>query len=156
MPSSSPQLLIIPGSYISALAYYDVRDIIRKAHPELPEALVYDLPSASSGPPLPAPNLYDDGALFAEKITELADQDVDIVLFAHSYGGVVAREALKGLSKAERSSLGKRGGVIHVIYLSPIICEPGKAAVDTFAHIPYDHFEIIDEVSINEPGCALR
>lgn len=153
MSENTPQLLIIPGSYISALAYYDLRDVIRKARPELPEALVYDLPSASSGPPLPAPTLDDDGAFFAEKIIQLADQGIDVVLLGHSYGGLVAREALKGLSKTERASQGKAGGVVHTIYISPIICEPGQTTMDTLAGITYDHFDVFDEVSLAE-SCA--
>lgn len=147
MSAPIPQVLIIPGSYISALAYYDVRDALRKAHPEWPEALVYDIPSASSGPPLSAPTLYDDAAFFAEKITEIADTGADVVLFGHSYGGLVAREALKGLSKVERNSKGKSGGVVHVIYVSPLICEPGQTTMDAIADMTYDHFDVFDEVS---------
>lgn len=146
---AGPQILIIPGSYTSALAYYDIRDEIRRAHPELPEGLVYDLPSASSGPPLPPPTLYDDGALFAGKITELADQGIDIVLLAHSYGGLAAREALKGLSKEERASKGKKGGVIRVIYLSAVICEPGQTSSDVLSNMKFDFLDPFDEVTIS-------
>lgn len=153
--SSSPQLLIVPGSYTSALAYISIRDHLRKSHPSLPEALIYDLPTASSGPPLPPPTLYDDGAFFAEKITELADQGVDVVLFAHSYGGVVAREAMKGLSKGEREKQGKKGGVIKVIYLSSVICEPGEACAEVLKDVTFDFLDPFDEVRIYLLECFV-
>lgn len=144
--TSPPQLLIVPGSYTSALAYISIRDHLRKSHPSLPEAIIYDLPTASSGPPLPPPTLYDDAAFFAEKITELVDQGVDVVLFAHSYGGVVAREAMKGVSKAERESQGKSGGVAKVIYLSSVICEPGETCAEVLKDVTFDFLDPFDEV----------
>lgn len=145
--SSKPQILIIPGSYIAAPSYQPLADIISTNHPTLSPPLIYDLPSASSGPPNPAPTLPDDASFFASKITQLADQGLDIILVAHSYGGLVAREALKGLSKAEREMKGRPGGVIHVVHISPVVCEVGQSTVDLIKGIEYDHIELVDEVS---------
>lgn len=131
-------LLIVPGSYCPSLAYYDFRDFVKQTNPHLQDVIVHDLPSASSGPPLPPPTLYDDGAFFAERIVELADRGFEIILLAHSYGGFVAREAVKGLSRKERTQQNRPGGVIQVIYVSALIPTPGQTVGDACAGIVFD------------------
>jgi hypothetical protein len=143
-----PQLLIIPGGCTSALAYHDIRDNIRKTHPEIPEAVTYDLPSASVGPPLPPPSLYEDAVFFAGKIREIADQGMDVVLFTHSYGGMATREALRGLSKEERLSQGKKGGVVRVIYSSAIIVEDGQSSFDASIGLVNDFVDVFHKVYV--------
>ena len=144
---SLPTVVIVPGSYTSSLSYYDLIKHIQYLYPTLPEPLVYDLPSASSGPPLPPPTLYDDGNYFAARISELADTGADIVLFAHSYGGAVAREAVKGFSKEERTTQGKKGGVVRMIYLSAVIPPPGQSLSDVASDLKFDFLEPVQEVS---------
>lgn len=144
---SPPTLLIVPGSYSPCLAYYDLVKHIQRLHPALPEPLVYDLPSASSGPPLPPPTLYDDSAYFAEKISQLADTGTDIVLFAHSYGGAVAREAVKGFSKEERAKQGKKGGVVKLVYLSAVIPAPGQSLHDACSSLDFSFLRPVEEIS---------
>lgn len=150
---SLPTLLIVPGSYSSSLVYYDLIKHIQRLYPTVPEPLVYDLPSASSGPPLPPPTLYDDGAYFAARIFELADTGADIVLFAHSYGGAVAREAVKGHSKEERTRQGKKGGVIRLIYLSAVIPPPGQSLSEVASDLKFDILEPVQEVSKHISFC---
>ena len=47
----------------------------------------------------------------------LLDDGKEVVVFVHSYGGVVGGQAAAGLSKSARSAAGKPGGVIGLVYL---------------------------------------
>lgn len=154
---SSPTLVIVPGSYSSSLSYYDWIKHIQRLYPTLPEPLVYDLRSASSGPPLPPPTMYDDANYFAEKISEIADAGTDIVLFAHSYGGVVAREAVKGHSKEERAMQGRKGGVVRLVYLSAVIPAPGQSLSEIASDLEFDFLQPVEEVSnlSQAPSCTF-
>ncbi len=91
------------------------------------EAFVYDLPSASRKPPQEAATLADDAELFNRQATLLADQGKEVVLLPHSYGGLVASECVKGLSKAEREAAGKRGCVSKVVFLTSVVPPVGES-----------------------------
>lgn len=56
------------------------------------------------------------------------------MLLAHSYGGIPATEALKGVTKAEREKEGKKGGVVRIGYLTCLVAEVGQSAVNVLAN----------------------
>ena len=56
----------------------------------------------------------------------LLNDNKEVVVFVHSYGGVVGGAAAAGLSKASRSSEGKKGGVIGLLYLVGNIVGEGQ------------------------------
>ncbi|KAF2877482.1 Alpha/Beta hydrolase protein [Massariosphaeria phaeospora] len=78
--------------------------------------------------PGPLPNLADDTAMLSALITKLADEDKDILLLAHSYGGTPASESIKGLSKAEREKAGKKGGVVRLGFMTSLVPPIGVTA----------------------------
>jgi hypothetical protein len=47
----------------------------------------------------------------------LLEEGKDVIVFVHSYGGVVGGAAAAGLSKSARSVEGKPGGVVGLLYL---------------------------------------
>ena len=54
-------------------------------------------------------------------------QHKDIIVFVHSYGGVVGEAAAAGLSKVARTSRNEAGGIIGLMYLAGnIVAEGGK------------------------------
>lgn len=54
----------------------------------------------------------------------LLNDSKDIIVFAHSYGGVVGGAAAASLSRLTRLSEGKQGGIIGLLYLvGNIVCE---------------------------------
>ena len=85
------------------------------------------------------PDMYDDAAFVAKEIEKHADQGKDIILLAHSYGGIPATESVKGFSKAERAKQGKAGGVAEIAYMTCLVAEEGKTAVDVLAAMPDDN-----------------
>lgn len=71
--------------------------------------------------------MYDDAALIASEVEKFADQGKDVVILAHSYGGVPMTESVKGLSKKERAAAGKKGGIVRLGYMTALVPEVGLA-----------------------------
>lgn len=79
------------------------------------EVVFASLPSLGwSGAPL-VPTMEDDAACIRSLVMKLLDKRKDVILAAHSYGGIPATEAAKGLTCSfERSAC--RFGVYNVLY----------------------------------------
>jgi alpha-beta hydrolase superfamily lysophospholipase len=95
--TTKPTLLFVPGSFSPARLYNDTIATITAAGYEVQ---AYDLPSTSTTLDKPAANMYDDADFFRSKAQAILECGQDVVLVSHSYGGVVASEALKGLCTA--------------------------------------------------------
>jgi pimeloyl-ACP methyl ester carboxylesterase len=54
------------------------------------------------------------------------EQHKDVIIFTHSYGGVVGGAAAAGLSKVTRISRNQKGGVIGLVYLVGNIVSEGE------------------------------
>ena len=52
---------------------------------------------------------------------------------AHSYGGVVASQSLKGWTVKERRAAGRSGGVLGVIYVAALVLEEGQRIMDVLS-----------------------
>ncbi|KAI1322238.1 hypothetical protein F5Y16DRAFT_416236 [Xylariaceae sp. FL0255] len=63
-------------------------------------------------------------------LTPLIEQEKDVVIFMHSYGGVYGPEALQGFSKKDRAVRGQSGGVIAVIFNAAFIATKGATAIE--------------------------
>ncbi|KAL3958139.1 hypothetical protein ACCO45_008717 [Purpureocillium lilacinum] len=61
------------------------------------------------------------------KFRDMPTQARDVVLVAHSYGGIPATESTKGLSKVERQRQGKSGGLVRLAYISCLILPVGES-----------------------------
>ena len=51
-------------------------------------------------------------------------------------GGVPTSQSTKGLGKEERQRAGKKGGVVNIAYMTCLVPELGKSAVDVVAKVP--------------------
>ncbi|KAL4897645.1 Alpha/beta hydrolase fold-1 [Aspergillus ambiguus] len=86
-------------------------------------------PSIGAEPP--NKTLDDDVASLRALLTRLIeDEGKEVVVVAHSYGGVVGSSAVKGLAKADREANGQTGGVIEMVYLAAFALEQGKSLLD--------------------------
>jgi len=72
----------------------------------------------------------DDVALLHSIIDPLMDQGRQIIILGHSMGGIVITHFSIGESVAERSALGKKGGVAAVFYLTAAVVPAGKSALE--------------------------
>ncbi|KAI1753992.1 Alpha/beta hydrolase fold-1 [Xylaria castorea] len=130
---SKPYILLVTGSFAMASLYDDLVARV-KAHGYDMKAL--HLPTVGLAPGVgrdtPAPTMYDDAAFIAKEIETLADTGREIVLIAHSYGGMPATESMKGLSVQERQKQGKKGGVVRLAYKTVLLINPGHSAIEVF------------------------
>jgi hypothetical protein len=129
-----PTFLLSTGSFALPAMYEPLLNLL----PPHLTLLVPHLPTVSPGKdqsgPVPPPTMYDDAAMLRSHILRLADDEgKDVVLLGHSYGGVPATEALKGVTKAEREKEGKKGGVVRVGYLTCIVPRKGESAMEMLA-----------------------
>ncbi|KAJ7185439.1 Alpha/beta hydrolase fold-1 [Mycena filopes] len=100
MSTTKPEIIIIPGSFCP-LEYYEPVIADLRAH----GYSVHGVELETVGRRDKAPGMYDDAATIAAVASRLADEGKDVVLVPHSYGGVPACEASKGLAKSEGESL---------------------------------------------------
>lgn len=99
-------------------------------------------PSIGAEPP--TKTLADDVSSLQGVLSAFADEGRDLVVVAHSYGGVVASSAVEGLSKAARAQAGKPGGVIKVVYLAAFALDKGQSLLGMLGgnYLPWMKVEV--------------
>ncbi|KAJ4354444.1 uncharacterized protein N0V89_006181 [Didymosphaeria variabile] len=153
MPSPKPTLVLVPGSFALPEFYANVVSAVKSAGYDI--HMIHNLSTglaANEGRPEGPHSMYEDAAQIAETISKLSDEGKDIVLFAHSYGGVPATQSLKGLSKEAREKEGKKGGVVRIAYMTCIV--PAVGATAALGEVPEETRMGIDGygLEIDEQG----
>jgi hypothetical protein len=71
----------------------------------------------------------EDAECIRSELTELIDaKSKDVVVLAHSYGGMVASQAIDSdFGKKVRESHGKSGGVVRIVYMCAFIVLKGES-----------------------------
>ncbi|ETN40258.1 uncharacterized protein HMPREF1541_04534 [Cyphellophora europaea CBS 101466] len=140
--ASNPVILFVPGSFAPAKLYTTVVETIKSAGYEVE---IYDLPSASRTPPQKSADMYEDAALFRGKALDIIQSGKTVLLIAHSYGGLVASEAIKGLHTDAKTGPAVVGFVALAALLIPVgvslkagMSEP-PAYLKIEASTPYEH-----------------
>ncbi|KPI40573.1 uncharacterized protein AB675_7703 [Cyphellophora attinorum] len=117
-----PTIVWINGSFSPASFYTDVADGIRNRGYDI---VVDTLPSSARTPPEKPATMEEDAAYFHDIVERLCDEGKDVVLAMHSYGGVVGSECSRGLSKAERTAAGQRGGITQLVFVTCVVPDVG-------------------------------
>lgn len=141
---SNITILVIPGACSPAPLYHRLVANIESLSGI--KTVVYGLPSSNRLPPQEPAGLSDDGDFIGSKIKELSDAGQDVVLVPHSYGGMVASEAAKGLTKQERQDAGLLGGVISIVYLTCVVAGKGESSGELCAPLNLDWMIPLEEV----------
>jgi Alpha/beta hydrolase family len=118
-----PTILIVPGGFTLPELYSDV---ITHVASEGYSVQALHLPSVGYKTNVPG-TMQDDAAFIASEISKHANEGKDVVLIAHSYGGLPATESTKGLSKVDRQRQGNSGGLVRLAYISCIILPVGES-----------------------------
>ncbi|KAL8791948.1 MAG: hypothetical protein Q9195_005437 [Heterodermia aff. obscurata] len=141
-----PTILIVPGAWHPPSAYSELATHLESAG--FP-TLTLQLPSLNS-PTATAATCGADTDSVREKLIALIEPDgKDVLVIAHSYGGIPAGGASRGLSKTTRSQAGARGGVIGLLYMCAHVV-PGGTTVMGYLGIEYPPW-----VQINQPSEGL-
>ena len=140
---SKPTILIVPGGWHSASVYsHFAAELESLGYP----TTTTSLPSVNSKSPQTATCTEDSNALRKELLSLIETDEKDVVILAHSYGGLPAGGAAHGLSKTND----KKGGVVGLIYMSAFVVPEGTSLLDYLGgkHAPY---LVADQVSTRCP-----
>ncbi|KAK6825425.1 hypothetical protein PG987_012919 [Apiospora arundinis] len=123
--SSSPVLVLVPGAF-------GTPDGFGQLLPYLTEAGISTqpggYPSANPADPTQATCAKDIAHLSDNVLLPILDQQQkDIVLLVHSYGGVVGGGASKGLDKQTRAAQGHKTSILGLIYVAGNITLDGES-----------------------------
>ena len=83
---------------------------------------------ASSGDS-PTKTLYDDAAIICTELEKLVKtEEREVVVIAHSYGGIVATQAVHNtFTRTYREAAGLKGGVTHLVFVAAFLLKNGMA-----------------------------
>jgi pimeloyl-ACP methyl ester carboxylesterase len=117
---NKPVVVIVPGAWHRAAQFSTLTDRL--------EAVGYivklaDYPSTGPSPDDLPENIDGDIAAIQKVLTPLAEKGHDIVLVAHSAGGLLASHAAQGFAKSERSD----GGIVKLVYLCAFAIPEGQS-----------------------------
>ena len=133
---SKPSILLIPGSFALPEFYDNVIDAVAAKGYEI-RGLHLPSVGLKTGPREGAPpTMYDDAAFIASEAEKLADEGKDVIIFAHSYGGVPATESTKRVGKEERQKRGKKGGIVNLAFMTCLVPAVGGSAASILADVP--------------------
>lgn len=136
MSSPKPSIIVIPGACGLPEFYDSVVDPVAAKGYDI-KAVHLPTLGLKLGPQEGAPgSIYDDAAFIAKKVEALADQGKDVILIAHSYGGVPTTQCTEGLSKAERKAAGKQGGIIRLAYMTCLVPAVGETGGAVLMDVP--------------------
>ncbi|KAJ5708663.1 Alpha/Beta hydrolase protein [Penicillium malachiteum] len=142
-----PVILLVPGAFGTPDGFERLLPYLNKAgyttHPGA-------YPSCNPSDPATASALKDINSLREDVLLPLLnEQSKDVVIIAHSYGGVVAGGAAKALAKETRRAQGHSTGVIGLIYVVGNITLEGESLLAAIggAYPPF--------IQVNKPSEGL-
>jgi alpha-beta hydrolase superfamily lysophospholipase len=137
MTSPPSSIVLVPGAWHTPDCFDQFRSVLSGLN--LSSSAVAN---PSVGDTTASKTLTDDVDNLRSVLTQLAEQEHKLItVVAHSYGGMVAAGALKGLGYAERKRAGKRGGVIMVVYLAACALTEGMTVVQSCGGSPAPWWE---------------
>lgn len=127
MASKHPFFVILPGGSQNPTHYGYLAHILQLAGYPTFSAL---LPSVGATGNV---TTQDDMMYIRERmlLPILDVEEHDVIIIAHSYGGVPGSAAVHGLGKAERTAQGKKTGVLGQIFIASIL-QKGGDGTDMF------------------------
>ena len=85
----------------------------------------FSLPNVGAGAPTAAP--YDDLKHLWAMLEGLVGEGKEVVLICHSYRGVPASQAIRGLQRAERERNGQSGVIIRIVFMAAFALPEGES-----------------------------
>ncbi|KAE8154362.1 Alpha/beta hydrolase fold-1 [Aspergillus avenaceus] len=122
--STKPTMVLVPGAWSTPSFYSSLQSLLVNRGFQ-----VLVTQHASTGAEPPTKTLNDDVSCLRATLRELCDAGNDVLVLAHSYGGIVSSVAVEGLEKPLRQAHGKKGGVIMITYMVAFVIPPGLSLV---------------------------
>lgn len=123
-------LVLSHGAFQTQYHYHLYLDAIRKTI-EFDRVIVPEQLSAGSAPPV---NCFEiDVASIHTAITTELRQGRDVLLVAHSYGGIPGCEALAGIPQSPAENDGKPvGRILGIVFVSAFVAEQGQSLITSY------------------------
>ena len=119
-----PTVVLAPAAWHLPIHYADFLNRLKSAGYE---TITRKLPSCDSSNPSAQSVSTDAEFIKQELLLPSINAGKEVVLLTHSYSGGPGAMAAKGLSVTERRALGRRGGIIGLIYICAFIAEEGQS-----------------------------
>ena len=134
--TSKPMFFIVPGAWHPPSAY---RQLAASLEALGHSTTVASIPSLNPKSVETATCTEDAKALQKQLLSIIDGDGLEVVVLAHSAGGIPAGGAAYGLSKTTRAEEGKKGGVLGLIYMTAFVVPEGASLVDYLGgkHAPY-------------------
>ncbi|GKT66807.1 hypothetical protein ColTof4_04298 [Colletotrichum tofieldiae] len=146
MSSELPTILLTPGAWHQPWTFDLVRDdLANRGYPTAVVAL------ASVGSTDVNVGLDQDTEVVRAELQRLIDAGREVVVVAHSYGGVPVANAVEGLNYKDRAVQGKTGGVLMVVYMASFAVPAEESLFDGAGLQPWWNVTDLDVAD----SCAL-
>ncbi|KAK6711790.1 hypothetical protein SNK05_006225 [Fusarium graminearum] len=142
-------VVIIPGSFAKPTLY---ERLVQSLARDGIQSEIVDLPSVGRKEGKAPATLSDDVDEIASVVEKILDEDKEVILLAHSYGGVPATQSLETLSQKARQSQGKKSGVTKIVYLAAVALPVGGSVLALLT--AQDYLIIEDDYMTLTPECA--
>ncbi|KAK1991612.1 alpha/beta-hydrolase [Colletotrichum falcatum] len=145
MPSELPTILFVPGAWHKPWVFDLVRDdLASRGYPTAAVAL----PSVGSTDV--NAGLSQDANAVRDELRGLIDAGREVVVVAHSYGGIPVANAVEGFNYKDRTAQKKSGGVLMIIYMASFAIPADESLSDGDEMQPWVY--ITDEfISTRDP-----
>ncbi|TVY36047.1 hypothetical protein LOCC1_G007977 [Lachnellula occidentalis] len=128
-----PTILFIHGSWHNPNHFKSIRTLFESAGFPTecpPQATINAKPHTTL-------TLQDDVQVIQAALSNLIEDDKDIIVVMHSYGGVLGSEAVhEKFGKKVRQEKGLTGGVTQLLYLTAFILPLGASITTTLGQLP--------------------
>jgi hypothetical protein len=127
---TKPAIVLVPGAWHTPTHFANLSSLL-ESHGYTVHCIHLPAVGPHSGSrPVPK-DLTQDVAVLRNLVTSVLDKGSDAVVVLHSWAGIVAGNALTGLSKNERAAEGKKTGIIRCAYMSAFMAPEGVSLWDT-------------------------
>lgn len=119
--AANTTFVLVPGAWHPAACFDALASRLKGAGYQ-----VRGIDNVSFGAEPPIESFNPDVEQVHKVIEGEADKGQDVIVFMHSYGGMVGTEACRDLDKKAREAVGKKGGVVRLIYCCAFMVPEGK------------------------------
>ncbi|KAI6084701.1 hypothetical protein F4821DRAFT_261600 [Hypoxylon rubiginosum] len=114
--ANPPAIFFVPGAWHQPWVFDGVRSTLSNRGFETDTSALATVGSMNA-----SVGVLDDAAVIRSALLGLIEAGKEVVVVAHSYGGVVASNSVQDLSISQRTADGKAGGITLLLYLCAFV-----------------------------------
>ncbi|EON68822.1 hypothetical protein W97_08080 [Coniosporium apollinis CBS 100218] len=123
--TAKPTIVFVPGAWHGPEGFREVAAHLQSAGYQ---TVLISLPSVGTDPP---PDSFGpDVAVIRKAVEDALNQETDVIMVFHSYGGFPGNEAMRGLTKSARSAADEKTGVVKLVHMCSFVAAEGKNLMD--------------------------